>query len=109
MKTASSKPEAFSRMALDIQKQWDAIQSNPITKSAFEEANPEIKNLDDFTKHRMGIAQEYYGKKGTGKGTPPPGATPPPQGGVVVQTPQGSVRFNTQAEADAYKKRVGLQ
>ena len=29
--------------------------------------------------------------------------------GVVVQTPQGSVRFNTQAEADAYKKRVGLQ
>jgi hypothetical protein len=29
--------------------------------------------------------------------------------GIVVQTPQGSVRFNTQAEADAYKKRVGLQ
>ena len=111
MKTASSKPEAFSRMALDIQKQWDAIQSNPITKSAFEEANPEIKNLDDFTKHRMGIAQEYYGKKGAGKGTPPPGdrtsssaaatnALPMPaskadlKAGSIYNTPRGPAKWD---------------
>ena len=111
MKTATSKPEAFSRMALDIQKQWDAIQSNPITKSAFEEANPDIKNLDDFTKHRMGIAQEYYGKKGAGKGTPPPGdrtsssaaatdALPMPANkadaivGKTYNTPRGPAKWN---------------
>ena len=66
MKTATSKPEAFSRMALEIQRQWDSIQSNPVSKSAFEEANPEIKTLDQFTKYRMGIAQEYYGRPRAG-------------------------------------------
>jgi hypothetical protein len=111
MKTATNKPEAFSRMALEIQRQWDTIQSNPVSKSAFEEANPEIKTLDQFTKYRMGIAQEYYGRPGAGKGTPPPSdrasssaaatdALPMPANkadaivGKTYNTPRGPAKWN---------------
>jgi hypothetical protein len=83
MKTATSKPEAFSRMALEIQRQWDSIQSNPITKQAFEAENPKIKTLDQFTKYRMGIAQEYYGRpRASAAGDPSDGGTTPPPAAI---------------------------
>jgi len=99
MKTASSKPEAFSRMALEIQKQWDAIQSNPITKQAFEAANPKITNLEEFTKFRMGIAQEYYGRPraGTGGATnalPMPANKADAVVGQIYNTPRGPAKWD---------------
>jgi hypothetical protein len=45
------------------------------------------------------------GRGGAGGGAGSAGAT----GGVFVQTPQGAIRFNTQAEADAFKQQFGLK
>jgi hypothetical protein len=76
---------------------------------------------DDYAKLRdgyMGKKQEEFLKKyptwreyanAQGRSDSAPSSVAPTTSGVVVQTPQGSVRFNSQAEADAYKKRVGLQ
>lgn len=106
MKTASGREEARAKMALALEKEWNDMG---LKQAEFMEANPNIKNADDYIKAKMALFDNYYGKPVAGAANPAPGATPPPQGGVVVQTPQGSVRFNTQAEADAFKKRVGLQ
>jgi hypothetical protein len=50
----------------------------------------------------MKLFDQYYGRPGaaqTGDGVV----------GVVVQTPQGAIKFNTEEEANAYRQRVGLK
>ena len=100
MKTNSGKAEARAKYALALEKEWNDMG---VMQGKFMEDNPTIKSGDDYIRAKMKVFDEYYGKPGAqGKG----GAQGKP---VVVQTPQGAVQFNSQAEADAFKKKFGLK
>jgi hypothetical protein len=105
MKTASGREEARAKMALELEKEWNNMG---IKQAEFMEANPNIKNADDYIQQKMALFDSYYGKPGGSAANPSPSTTPP-SGQIVVQTPQGPVSFATQADANAYKKRVGLK
>jgi hypothetical protein len=96
MKTSGNKEEARAKAALALEKEWNDMPI--IQKQQLLEKNPGMTSTD-YVKDRMKFFEQYY--KGAG-----PSAT---DQGVVVQTPQGAVRFNSQAEADAFKKQVGIK
>jgi hypothetical protein len=96
MRTTSGKAEARAKYALALEKEWNDM--SVIEKQALLQKNPKLTS-DDYIKAKMKLFDQYYGR---------PGAAPTGDG-VVVQTPQGAIRFNTQAEADAYRQQVGLK
>jgi hypothetical protein len=105
MHTTQGKAEARAKYALSLEKEWNDLG---VMQGKYMKDNPTIKNGDDYIKHKMAIFDQYYGKPGAGATNPASGTTPP-SGQIVVQTPQGPVSFATQADADAFKKRVGLK
>ena len=83
--------------------------TNKEYQDAYEERRKSYlskKDLAEFDRQYPTWQHFAEAQRKLGTAAPSSGST---TSGVVVQTPQGSVRFNTQAEADAYKKRVGLQ
>lgn len=96
MKSVGNKEEARAKAALALEKEWNDMPI--IQKQQLLEKNPGMTSTD-YVKEKMQFFEQYY--KGAG-----PSAT---SQGVVVQTPQGAVRFNSQAEADAFKKQVGIK
>lgn len=99
MRTTAGKAEARAKYALALEKEWNDLG---IMQSKYMQDNPKIKSGDDYIKAKMKLFDQYYGR---------PGAEPTGDGvvGVVVQTPQGAIKFNTEEEADAYRQRVGLK
>jgi hypothetical protein len=98
MKITSTKEDARAKFALELEKEWNNMSI--IEKNKLLTDNPNMTS-DDYIKAKMKFFDTYWGKKqagGSGEG-----------GGVVVSTPQGDIRFNSQADADAFKKKLGLK
>jgi hypothetical protein len=96
MKASGNKEEARAKAALALTREWNDMPI--IQKQQLLEKNPGMTS-EDYVRENMRFFEQYY--KGAG-----PSATGKE---VVVQTPQGAVRFNSQAEADAFKKQVGIK
>lgn len=110
MKASGNKEEARAKAALALEKEWNDIISDPtgLALKKVKEMYPKVTTGDDYIREKMKVFEQYY------KGASPSAASqeviPSATGqGVVVQTPQGAVRFNSQAEADAFKKQVGIK
>lgn len=95
-----------------LQAQWDDGVPNPlinygkgiITKDNFDRYQQITgKELEIHDTQRT---QQFAAQ--TPQATVAPRAGSPNQGGVVVQTPDGPIQFKTQAEANAFKAKVGL-
>ncbi len=99
MRTTAGKAEARAKYALALEKEWNDM--SVIEKQALLQKNPKLTS-DDYIKAKMKLFDQYYGR---------PGVAPTGDGvvGVVVQTPQGAIKFNTEEEANAYRQRVGLK
>jgi hypothetical protein len=96
MKTTSAKEEARAKAALQLEKEWNSM--SVIEKNTLLEKNPGMTS-NDYIQEKMKLFDQYYGKQ-----------SPSDAGGqFVVKTPQGAIKFNSQAEADAFKKQVGLK
>jgi hypothetical protein len=96
MKTTSAKEEARVKAAIQLEKEWNDMPY--VDKMKLLEKNPSMTS-NDYIQEKMKLFDQYYGKKS------------PSDAGeqFVVNTPQGSIKFNSQAEADAFKKQVGLK
>jgi hypothetical protein len=103
MQATLGKQEADQRMQLSLLQEWERM--GVVGKNALEDQG--IKTAEDYIRTRMAIVKgaSGAGRGGAGGGAGSAGAT----GGVFVQTPQGAIRFNTQAEADAFKQQFGLK
>lgn len=97
-----------------LQAQWDDGVPNPlikygkgiITKNNFDryqQITGKELEIHDTQRTQQFAAQTPQAGGGA------PRTNGPNQGGVIVQTPDGPIQFKTQAEADAYKAKVGLQ
>jgi hypothetical protein len=81
MKTASGREEARAKMALALEKEWNDMG---LKQAEFMEANPNIKNADDYIKAKMALFDNYYGKPGAGAaGAPSGGGTTPPPAAIA--------------------------
>lgn len=114
MRTTVGKAEARAKYAVVLEKEWNDINSDitGVSLNKLKEQYPNVKTGDDYIRHKMALFDQYYGRpKAAGAPSDAAGAGAPraTTGGVVVQTPQGAVRFNTQAEADAFKNKFGLR
>jgi hypothetical protein len=105
IKTSSGKAEGRAKIVLALEKEWMDIMGD-ITGESLRKVKamyPNVETGDDYIREKMKVVDEFSGRPGTqGKS----GAQGNP---VVVQTPQGAVQFNSQAEADAFKKKFGLK
>jgi hypothetical protein len=105
MQATLGKQEADQRTQLSLLQEWERM--GVVGKNAL--ADQGITTAEDYIRTRMatlkGAGGAGRGGAGAGGGTGSAGST----GGVFVQTPQGAVRFNTQAEADAFKQKFGLK
>ena len=105
MKTSSGKAEARAKIVLALEKEWNDIIGDMTGESLrkVKAMYPNVETGDDYIREKMKVVDEYYGRPGP---QAKDGAQDKP---VVVQTPQGAVQFNSQAEADAFKKKFGLK
>jgi hypothetical protein len=92
MHTVGNKENARAQAALQYEKEWNGLTITQ--RDALSDRG--IKTSDDYVKHNMKIYDTYYGVGGGDNK------------GFVIDTPQGSVRFDTKAQADAYKQKMGL-
>jgi hypothetical protein len=97
MKTASGREEARAKMALALEKEWNDMG---LKQAEFMEANPNIKNADDYIKAKMALFDNYYGKPGAGGGGGATNALPMPadqsslKKGSVYNTSRGPATWN---------------
>lgn len=96
-----------------LQSQWDdAVPSNNIH---FQKGIISKENLDKLQEitgkaydiHDTQRVQQFTDASKSGGATPRVSSSN--QGGVIVPTPDGPIQFKSQAEADAFKAKVGLK
>lgn len=97
-----------------LQAQWDDGVPNPMLN--YGKGIITQNNFDRFQQitgksleiHDTQRSQRFADTQQAGGG-PASKAPSQTQGGVIVNTPDGPIQFKTQAEADAFKAKVGLQ
>jgi len=109
MKTVGGREEARAKMALELEKEWNNMG---IKQAEFMEANPNIKNADDYIKAKMAMFDQYYGKPGAGAaGAPAGGVTTPPPAAIADlkadDTPARRAQFDAIFGAGAAKRILG--
>lgn len=96
-----------------LQSQWDdAVPSSSIRFQKGIISKDNLERYQQITGKTLDIHDtqlvQSYGRPSTAASPVRP-AGGPNQSGVIVNTPDGPIQFRTQAEADAFKAKVGLQ